>query len=254
MSRETFSSQPQVGSNNLISTFHEVINVESIAEKKRWGVRMRSFLDGNIREGNIALKITDVASRVINEGKVNLKDVEHIGRLRTFEQASFLATFGSYYKMKEKAAAQAGTPSSYNLGLVIADFLEVIPVETAAKLILAGSDPDISESIIRHDRTRHMEAVDTQVLAAEGVILLPLKVQSEVLKKMVDLDPRLEGRGYMFYRNLMSSFYDRRSSLSAFNLVTANIPYEAGFERLSSINENLVNLGEELRSRFVNIS
>lgn len=136
---------------------------------------------------------------------------------------------------------------SYFLGLVLADMLEVLPVKTSAKLLLASGDPEIARITITSPRRgSDIERIDPQPYTVEGIALTTSEARREIFEEMARISPGRNG-GARRLLGLIALEWSNRHSLfcgqSAIHHNLDQLEDETAMEKILEVQGELPDLG-----------
>ena len=246
---------PQVGSYNRLQLVNQDYSagVDSEITKRVVSRKLGSLVGG--RGGWIEHRVPHikVAKHIFEEGEVGASEVSKLLQGKSpFEIqliAEIPAIIAMEYKFIEGRQRDAGKPLPYQLGLVLSDFMEVIPEDAAVKILNAATNPKISEEIRQlYFQVSQMD-LDPQSMAAEAVALLPRERRIALFEQMAAQDSRLEGRASLFFRSIATNFHVRGSSFSAAGNIRANLHGEEAERKIEEVQEDLPVIGDLIRSK-----
>jgi len=158
-----------------------------------------------------------------------------------------------------RATERSGKKSPYYLGLILSDFVEVVPIEIAGKILYAASNRETSEDIAE-GRERIFGGVpipairgsgpSTLELAVEAIVLLPDQKRYEVFVELSRLDPSQEGNAHNLFRLITMNMSQRDSPYSGTMLIYKNLEGEQASTKANEVMGDLPKLGELVRQSF----
>ncbi len=218
----------------------EVINRDTTERKLikvlQWGRRAigkSHITDGDIELGEVIKQA--VEDRMVEVGTISRFPSDLSSKKDRFFLGRILPAIKSQW-------TDAGTTSAP--GLALSDFLEVLPIEVAARVASAAADPDIGQSIFEQTHGRY----DSQIDCIAAVVLLPRAKRRELLVEMMKLDPSPTGRGYSLFRLITSDWANAMSKFNAVKLIYANLQDEAAADKIEEVSDEFMELGNTLRA------
>ncbi|MDP2649788.1 MAG: hypothetical protein Q8P10_03000 [bacterium] len=235
---------------------------ESSADKIRaikntkvlWKEKIRDFLSSSKFNLNEISDALDISNNLILRGKILEEDIKKIPKgisdQEVFKLANIVAlTIDTYHKTDLQIKKKGGISIPYYLGLVLSDFLEVLPRDVAAKILFAASNPDIAQTILKGQGSLEsiVKHVDIQPHAVEATVLLPKNVRHEIFNEMVNLQPGKEGRANRFFGLIAINWAQRNSDYCGPILIYQNLVGEQASEKILEVQEDLAELGPMVR-------
>ncbi|MCL5113888.1 MAG: hypothetical protein M1372_01835 [Patescibacteria group bacterium] len=216
---------------------------------------LKGFFGGK-KQPAINIEAFDVANltrRVLYEGKITDGDVAGFPRgdseVSRVQLANILAALN-----KEHARAKFDTERRLrrdipqDFGLIVSDFVEVLPADVAARMILAASDPEVSRRIVKGEGTLSgLQANDVQQVAVSAVSLLPQENRMNLFREMQRISPGNQGRAYRFFSFYVSNWANRRSDYCGQKFIEANLPRNKADEKIREVAGDIPEIGSMLR-------
>lgn len=248
---ERQKQEPIIGSYNKVSLAEKEIDLEIPLDAHRKGSRLFSWLRGKRSLGNIWDEQTQLAVSVVLAGRVSRQEVERLPidyktRSDKIQQIDTLYALASAYEQRK----QTMRSETYDFGLTLSDFFEIIPRSTAAVFLYIASDPDIAQDVLDHQKGLGLETIDVQKIAVEVSVLLPTEARHEIFVEMAKLDPRLEGRAYGLFRSIVANFHQRNSEFCGSSLIYANLTGDRASGKILEVQNDFADLGELIRQQF----
>lgn len=223
----------KTGSYELVSLVEgHVSPVEEATFRLKKGIlgKVLSVFSGNraitTSEANLFL----LASNVIGLHKIGEADVARIPQTidpHDLLQLAQIAVCLSYaYDQRIQLMKEQRINTPYSRGKRVSDFLEVIPPVTAAGILFAASTPDIAEAIYEGRVRSSFRGHDSQIIAIEGVVLLPRQTRRDAFAELTRLEPGQKGRARQFLSSVIGNFYAHNSKYSGMQLIYANLKGE----------------------------
>lgn len=163
----------------------------------------------------------NMANYILYGRKVWEQDIEQIPKGKNYRERLNLAdilvctdiflqsTRTNYYRFHYTGSA----------GLYLADFLEVIPSPTAARIIHAAADPSIAKDLLNNEGQLNNVESNSQSLAIEGVVLLPPETRKNIFQEMTKIQP---SDTWKFINLISASWNNPASGLDGPSLIRAN--------------------------------
>jgi len=195
------------------------------------------------------LDLGQLAMRVATIGEVSYNEVARLPTGNNRKEQRDLAWVMSlianlYNDVGREQDTQKTESLPYILGQIFSDFHEVIPADISSRILYASSDPETSEY------TKKQSGSDSRLLAVETIVLLPKSKRHEIFTEMAKLDPRQEGNAYNLFRIIAMNFYQRSSPYSGSMHILRNLTGEQATEKIIEVQEDLLELGDLIRSQF----
>lgn len=133
----------------------------------------------------------------------------------------------------------------YDLGLVLSDFLEVLPPVVAAAFLKATSNPDVAKNILEGKgvailgQTEKQAAVDILPHAVEAFVLLPVEKRHEILQAMVQAGTKSKEAARRLYQRIATNINQTRSDDSAYVHIYRNLQDQKASEKLIEIRQDM---------------
>lgn len=217
--------------------------------------KIKSWFGGNKARMDEAYAIGDLCHNVANNHRVyegQLKGIpggfNHGELLKLGNIIALIANM--YGKSVLKARRELGETRPYDLGLTLSDFLEVIPTEVAARILYAASDPEIAQTILQGEGSLNIKDIDIQPHAVEAVVLLPIEPRHKIFTGMADLQPNGGSRAYRLFGLIAANWAQRNSEYCGQIMIYNNLRDEVASRKILEVQEDLSNLGPELRGRI----
>ncbi len=218
--------------------------------------RLRSLIRGK-QEPPInqeRFNLAKLASRVINSGEISEADIKNLPQgtsdTERIKLANVLATLNKFYSQKKFDAERVNRSQlPYELGLILSDFIEILPDNLAARILIVASNPDISRRIAMGEGTiSELEANDSQQAAVEAVVLLPQEKREEMFREMQKIEPGIDGGAYRFFAFIAGQWPNRFADQNGQKLIELNLPPDQADAKIKEVASDLPKLGSILRS------
>lgn len=222
--------------------------------KHRFGhlkLRISSWFRGNEEAMSEVISIGDLCHNVANRYRVYEEHIKHIptgiDKESLLKLGNIFATIAKLYGKNTLERQRQNTPRPYELGLILSDFLEVIPAEVAARLLYAASDPDVAQTILSGEGSLNIKYIDIQDLAVEVTVLLPKEARHNIFEKLVQLSPGKDGRANRLFGLIASNWAQRNSSYCGLTLIYQNLQGEKASQHVLDMQADLQELGPIVR-------
>lgn len=218
----------------IIDKFRNVFSSPKADLKKLKEARLDNAVDdlpeqlftGQIDEGDIAT-FKDLADEPILLGRI----------VSTFVKKCYDSKFRE---------AKGATGKVYDKeGLIISDLIEVLPEDTAAKLMLTMADPEVTNRL-----HRLQSIVDLQQIAVAVTCLLPRETRQGLFKIMSKKAPGTSGPAYKLFAFIVSNWVNRMSDYNGQKMIEAHLPADQAKHKIDELSEEWETLGSQLRSGF----
>lgn len=183
----------------------------------------------------------------ILRGEINEEFINVLRHASPEELALAMTTFSSrYYESKFNKEKMERRSLPEEEGLMVADFLEVLPRSVAARIVLACANPNIAREI---QTSTPGKGYDSQQIAIEGIMVSSSKLRREIFREMMRISPGEGGAAYQFYKLLVSNWPNRQSDFNGQRFLERNFLPATANDKIREFNEELADLGQFLRSR-----
>lgn len=200
------------------------------------------------RMSGVSSDLVIVASNVIGPGEIGESDIARLPSSLTPPNLLHMAQIVAMLSFVHDERIQMNRPDinlPYERGLFISDFLEVIPTEVTARILYAASTPDVAEAIYEgRGSLRRLQGHDPQIMAIEGVVLLPSEVRREVFTELARLQPGRSGRARLFLSSMIGNFHDPNSKYGGSKLIYANLQGEEASGKILEVQSEFMDLAE----------
>ncbi len=189
-----------------------------------------------------------LARHVLEEGKVSTRDLSVIplgsSDYDELKRANIFAMMSSFHDFLLNKGRKEGNNPGHRLGLILADFVDIIPRDIASRIILSAADPKVARTIAKQEGTLAIGNVDTQTLAVESVVLLPRESRLELFSEMAKISPGREGRARRLLSLIASDWTNRNSPYCGSLLIYMNLEGELASHQILEVQEDLIPLGQ----------
>lgn len=215
--------------------------------------RVSGFIRGNRREVEQSYSLVEAGIRIVRRHGLQQSDLERIplgqGTKSQKHRAEFVEMIAGIYQKDAPELKNKGLNIKYHLGLLLSDMFELMPPETAARVLLSASTPEISGEIKERANSEGLPEIDVHVLAVEAVLLLPRNKRRELFVEMAKQDTRQEGRPSLFFRSIVGAFNDRNSPFFGIGLIYANLEGEKAQEKVLEVQDDFLVIGALMREQ-----
>lgn len=201
-----------------------------------------------------AADILYLADHVIREGAVRKVDLDRLPKgsseVDRVKLANALMVIVDSYNRIKVASRRADNGTQYSLGLVLADFLSVIPRKTASRFLEAASDPNISQAVLKGELRYGVHGLEPEPYAIEATVLLPREVRIEIFREMVKKQKPGNQRALGFFRNIAANWTQSGRKLCGVDAIKASLPPEQAELKIGEVLEDITNtLGPIVRKQ-----
>jgi hypothetical protein len=211
--------------NNNTTSREDII--QRNARRGVFGV-IRTFL-GRYNAPSTIIDAAEFANHVMFRGVIGTNDIGLLSGMPQSKDSHQLALLMTSLHMEygefDRKLKDEGQPKrDYEMGLYLADTLEVIPPSLAARILFATADPETSQSNINGEKNRATEGIDILEMSVEGLVLLPNQARHDIFKELAMIQPTRDGRAHRLLSLIGADWYSHmHSKYSGYGAINANL-------------------------------
>jgi hypothetical protein len=252
MTPEQVGQVSRQGTYGLVETASRGVYASDQKQIKITGL-VFGILRNDRRQTSVACMQFELAMQLIIEGKLNLDFIDKVpkgnSKVDISDRANLISVIGNLYSKMINERRRNGENPQYDLGLILSDFLELLPRLLAAKILLSASESDLALDAISKERIVDRVGEGPQVLALEALVLLPREIRVGVFGEMAKMEPGEQEGASMLFGQLTDNFYNVGSTMCGYSLILANLSDEAAIAKVAEVSEDFVQIGEIIRAQ-----
>lgn len=214
---------------------------------------LKGFLKGK-RYSEVDI-LTSIRSDVINRGIISKEDLDLLPSGNSFKDqiqlANVLWSISEGYnkvKFEKERLLQHKIPNAS--GMILSDFLESIPRPLAARILLAASNPNVSNTIMQNEGTlKASQSTDSQQCAVEATVMFPRMARNEIFDEMAKLSPGLDGGAYRHFAFIATNWPQTHSNYNGPKLIERSLSENQAKVKIREVTDDLTPLGAKLRGK-----
>ncbi len=152
-----------------------------------WSAKVKGALIGKGQAVSEAVTDATLSHNIIHHQGIRESDLARFPRdVSDMSQVTFANAWGAIV-WEYNQAALAKKIQTRRLGLILSDFLQVIPRDLAARFLYSAGNPDVAAVIMEGKGLKILKGIDLLPTSVEAIVLLPGEVRREIWKELAKL-------------------------------------------------------------------